>query len=102
MTEWIKICALEEIPRQGTRKVKSGDAQIALFRTQEDEIFALADRCPHKGGPLSEGMVCGKHVTCALHSWNIGLADGKAVAPDVGETPTYPVKVDGGVVFVQL
>lgn len=102
MNDWTKICTLEDIPRLGTRRVESGAARIALFRTGEDEVFALADRCPHKGGPLSQGMVCGKHVTCALHNWNIGLADGKAKAPDLGETPTYPVKVEGGEIFIQI
>ena len=71
MTDWLKICTLEDIPRLGTRRVESGKDRIALFRTGEDEVFALADRCPHKGGPLSQGMVCGKHVTCAMHNWNI-------------------------------
>lgn len=102
MENWLKVCALEEIPRLGTRKVESGDLRIALFRTGEDEIFALADRCPHKGGPLSQGIVCGKQVTCPLHSWKIEFADGRAVAPDVGETATYPIKVEGGVVFIRI
>jgi len=99
---WTKVCTLEDIPRLGSRKVESGATRIALFRTQEDEVFALADRCPHKGGQLSQGMVCGRHVTCPLHNWNIGLENGMAVAPDMGETATYPVKVEAGTVFVQL
>lgn len=102
MTEWIEICALEEIPAQGTRVLESGKGRVGLFRTDADEVFALADRCPHKGGHLSQGMVCGQRVTCPMHGWSIGLQDGTAAAPDVGKTDTYPVKIEGGMVFVQI
>ena len=98
---WTKVCTLEDIPRLGSRKLASGAEAIALFRTADDEVFALADHCPHKGGPLSQGIVCGKQVTCPLHNWKIEFADGRAVAPDVGETPAYPVKVEGGVVYIR-
>lgn len=102
MENWLKVCLLEEIPRLGTRKVKHGDKTIAVFRTDDDQVFALLDLCPHKGGPLSQGIVCGRHVTCPLHNWNIGLEDGKAVVPDVGETGTYPLKIESGSVFIRL
>jgi nitrite reductase (NADH) small subunit len=101
MTEWTKICALDDIPPLGSRRVESARGRIALFRTG-DEVFALEDRCPHKGGPLAEGMVCGRHVTCPMHGWNIALADGQALEPDVGHTGVFPVKVEGNAVFVQL
>jgi nitrite reductase (NADH) small subunit len=99
---WQKVCALEVIPRLGARVVKSTHGNIAVFRTAEDEVFALADKCPHKGGPLSQGIVFGRKVACPLHGWNIGLDDGNAVAPDKGCTRSYPVKVEDGMVFLQV
>lgn len=99
---WTKICTLEDIPRQGSRVLECESGRIALFRTHDDTVFALADRCPHRGGPLSQGIVCGCKVTCPLHNWNIQLADGVAVAPDIGHTDSYPVKLEGGAVFMQL
>lgn len=102
MSEWKKLCALDEIPRLGSRIVKSPLGEIAVFRTAADEIFALHDRCPHKGGPLSQGLVAGKTVACPLHGWKIRLESGEAVAPDKGCAKTYPVKVEGGVVWIAL
>lgn len=103
MSEWKKIVALEEIPRLGSRVVKrmqGGD--IAIFRTADDQVYALHDRCPHKNGPLSQGIVHGDRVTCPLHGWNITLVDGNAVAPDVGHTPCVEVKIDGGEVYLKV
>ena len=75
---------------------------IAIFRNSEDDIFALHDKCPHKGGPLSQGIVHDKTVTCPLHSWNISLESGDAQAPDVGCTRSFSVKVDAGEVYLQV
>jgi nitrite reductase (NADH) small subunit len=102
MTQWVKITALEEIPRLGARVVKSAKGNIAVFRTAEDKVFALHDRCPHKSGPLSQGIVHDDKVTCPLHGWNIGLADGRAIAPDEGGTPCIEVKLEGGAVFLKI
>jgi nitrite reductase (NADH) small subunit len=99
---WIRICRLEDIPQLGARVVKSATGDIAVFRNAEDEVFALADKCPHKGGPLSQGIVFGRKVACPLHNWNIQLEDGQAVAPDVGCAKHYAVKVEGGDIFLQL
>jgi len=99
---WQKVCALEAIPRLGARVVKSAQGNIAVFRNADDEVFALADKCPHKGGPLSQGIVFGRKVACPLHGWNIGLNDGNPVAPDKGCTRSYPVKIEDGVVFLQV
>ncbi|MDD2883566.1 MAG: nitrite reductase small subunit NirD [Dechloromonas sp.] len=95
MSNWIEICPLDDIPRLGSRIVqrKSG-GDIAIFRTADDTVFALHDKCPHKGGPLSQGLVHGQRVTCPLHGWNIGLADGQALAPDVGGCDRFAVQVD--------
>jgi len=101
MNDWVKVVAVEEIPLLGSRVVESAGGDIAVFRTNGDRIFALHDKCPHKGGPLSQGIVHGEHVTCPLHGWNIGLADGQAVAPDVGHTPCIEVKVENGIVFLK-
>jgi len=102
MKDWTRVAALDDIPRLGARVVKHADGDIAVFRNAEDEVFALRDKCPHKGGPLSQGIVHGKHVTCPLHGWNIALFDGEAVAPDKGATGTFAVKVEGGIVFLQV
>lgn len=100
--QWIRACSIDDIPALGARVVKSGQGDIAVFRNAADEVFALADKCPHKGGPLSQGIVFGRKVACPLHSWNIQLEDGCAEAPDVGCTRRYPVKVEAGEVFLQI
>ncbi len=102
MSEWLKVCRLDEIPRLGARVVKHGGDDIAVFRNSDDEVFAMLDKCPHKGGPLSQGIVAGKQVTCPLHGMNICLDDGKAIAPDQGCVKTYAVKLENNTVFIQL
>jgi nitrite reductase (NADH) small subunit len=100
--QWRRLCLLEEIPRAGARVVKAAGASIAVFRTESDEVFALDDRCPHKGGPLSQGIVYGRRVACPLHNWSIELGSGRAVAPDEGCAATYPAKVEAGAVWLKL
>jgi nitrite reductase (NADH) small subunit len=95
-----RVCALEEIPKLGARVVRSQHGDIAVFRNGEDKVFALLDKCPHKGGPLSQGIVHGRRVACPLHGWNIELADGQAVAPDHGCARAFEVRVDADGVFV--
>ena len=102
MSNWVKIAVLDEIPLLGSRVVHCSKGDIAVFRADGDKVFALHDRCPHKGGPLSQGIVHGEKVTCPLHGWNIGLADGKAVAPDEGHTPCVEVKVNDGAVYLKI
>jgi nitrite reductase (NADH) small subunit len=103
LTKMKKICAVTDIPKLGARVVKSAlHGDIAVFRNADDEIFALQDKCPHKGGPLSQGIVYGKRVACPLHNWNIELADGCAVAPDQGCTKPYAVKVEDGTVYLDV
>ena len=103
MSDWKVICRVDDIPRLGARKVtrKSG-GDIAVFRTADDRVFALLDRCPHKGGPLSQGIVFGDSVACPLHNWTIGLVDGCAAAPDVGCAQRFSVRVDDGAVALDL
>ena len=101
MTQWKYICKLEDIPVLGARRVtRAQGLEVAVFRTATDEVFALLDRCPHKGGPLSQGIVFGKSVACPLHNWTIGLCDGQAQAPDEGCTPSFQVKLEGGSVYL--
>ena len=96
MSLWLDIGWLEDIPRLGARVVRRPQGDIAIFRTADDKIFALDDRCPHKGGPLSQGIVHGERVTCPLHNWVVELCDGAAVAPDEGCTASHPVRVVDG------
>ncbi len=102
MSDWKKLCPLEEIPRLGSRVVASEHGDIAIFRLANDEVFAVHDKCPHKGGPLSQGIVSGGTVTCPLHGWKIKLDSGEAVAPDVGCTPPFSVKRVGDDVWIAL
>jgi nitrite reductase (NADH) small subunit len=102
MTQWIQIGALDAIPRLGSRVVRTPAGDIAVFRTEHDEVFALDDRCPHKGGPLSQGIVHNRRVTCPLHNFVIELANGHAVAPDQGCTRSHPAKVENGVVWLSI
>ena len=92
---WRDVGTLDDIPRQGARTVASQRGAVAIFRTLDDRVFALDDNCPHKGGILSQGIVHGEQVTCPLHNWVIGLADGMAVEPDEGCTRVVPVKLEG-------
>lgn len=99
--EWLDIGWVDEIPLRGSRVVKvDGGDDVALFRTGEGAVFALRDRCPHKHGRLSQGIVHGATVTCPLHNWRIALATGEAQGDDTGCTPSVPVKVSGGRVLL--
>ena len=101
MTTWKPICRVDDIPPLGARRVQRAQGlEVAVFRTEAGEVFALLDRCPHKGGPLSQGIVFGNSVACPLHNWTIGLCDGQAQAPDEGCTPRFQVKVEDGQVFL--
>lgn len=99
---WQRVCGVNDIPRLGARVVRRAQGDVAVFRNADDEIFALDDRCPHKGGPLSQGIVHGTQVACPLHNWKICLDDGNAAAPDVGCAQRYPVKVEDGQVYLRL
>ena len=102
--EWKNVGALANIPPQGARRLCFGHEgkPIAVFRTREGDVFALVDECPHKQGPLSEGIVAGKTVTCPLHNWVIDLSSGGAIAPDVGDTRALSVRINDGDVYIGL
>jgi nitrite reductase (NADH) small subunit len=103
MSEWVSVCRVDDIPVLGARRVELLHARpVAVFRNGEGEVFALLDRCPHKGGPLSQGIVFGRSVACPLHNWTIGLDDGCARAPDTGCTRRFSVRVVDGVVSLDV
>ena len=103
--QWKPICKVTDIPVLGARVVqRSHDGQaltdVAIFRNGEDKVFALLDQCPHKGGPLSQGIVFGERVACPLHNWNIELQSDCAISPDVGCAQTFSLKVESGQVYL--
>ena len=101
MTDWIDIGTLADIPQRGARTVQiGGEKEIAVFRTGDDQIFALVNECPHKKGPLSQGIVHGHSVACPLHNWNIALKSGEAQGEDKGCTPTIAVKQEDGRIWI--
>ncbi|MCD1627699.1 nitrite reductase small subunit NirD [Seohaeicola saemankumensis] len=98
---WIDICAIDDIPLRGARKLKTALGCVAVFRTGEEEVFAASDTCPHKGGPLSEGIVHGQSVTCPLHNWVFDLNSGHAQGED-GRIATYPARTEAGRVLIDV
>ncbi len=99
---WVIIGSISDIPRRGARCVVTPSGKIAVFRTAEDRVFAIEDRCPHKGGPLSQGIVHGASVTCPLHNWVISLETGKALGADQGCVRTIPIRVEGETLLIGL
>jgi len=102
-TAWVAIGPLDVIPKLGARVVRSeAHGAIAVFRGAGDEVFALLDACPHRQGPLSQGIVFDRRVACPLHGWTINLEDGTAAAPDKGCVRTFPARVEEGQVLLEL
>ena len=103
MEQWVRVCRTGEIPLLGARVLeRPGTASVAVFRTAADRVFAVLDRCPHKGGPLSQGIVYGERVACPLHNWSVELQSGCAAAPDDGCVRTFPVRLEAGEVLIDL
>ncbi len=100
--EWVKVAEVADIPPLSGRVVRTKNGDIALFHAGDGNFYAIDNRCPHKGGPLSEGIVHDCHVTCPLHNWVLNLKTGKAEAPDEGKVATYEVKVKDGAVYLKL
>ncbi|TLP44903.1 nitrite reductase small subunit NirD [Cohaesibacter sp. CAU 1516] len=99
---WVRVGTLDDIPARGSRKLTVGETTIALFRTSADQVFALEDACPHKKGPLSEGIVHDGCVTCPLHNWVISLESGQAQGADEGATKSFPVKLSDQDILIDL
>lgn len=102
MSDWIEVGMLNDIPKLGARVVKRAEGDIAVFRTADDKVFALRDKCPHKGGQLSQGIVMGNRVACPLHDWKIGLDNGIAAEPDEGCAASFPIKMQGEKIMLSL
>lgn len=100
--KWVAVGTVDDIPLRGARCVKNGAMTIAIFRTATNNIYALEDKCPHRQGPLSQGIVHDGCVTCPLHNWVISLVTGKAEGADEGATLAFPVKVAGGKIYLDL
>lgn len=98
---WVDIGALEDVPRRGARLIKTAMGCVAVFRTDDDRVFALDNACPHKQGPLSEGIVHGAAVTCPLHNWVISLETGQVQGPDEGQVATFEVQVQGDRIVIE-
>ena len=101
MSQWLEITEVNEIPELGSRVIETDTVNIALFRGKEDKIFAIKDECPHKQGPLSQGIMHGDSVTCPLHNWKISLVSGEALGADEGCTNIYETKVEDGVIYLK-
>ncbi|MQQ10085.1 nitrite reductase small subunit NirD [Epibacterium sp. SM1979] len=101
MSDWIDIGALDAVPQRGARVIKTTFGCVAVFRTAEDEVYALDNACPHKQGPLAEGIVHGKSVTCPLHNWVFDLETGQAQGADEGQVATYPAQVAEGRIMLE-
>ena len=101
---WTDVGAVTDIPLRGARRVPTPEGDIAVFRTGDGRVFALRDQCPHKGGPLSQGIVHGHAVACPLHNWSISLASGEPLGADRGKgcTPVVPLRVEAGRLLLGL
>lgn len=99
---WVEVCKLQDIPKRGAVRLAHGIQKIAVFKSADDAVRALEDACPHKGGPLSDGIVHGDCVTCPLHNWQIDLNTGLARGADEGCVQTFPIRVDGNSVYIRL
>ena len=102
MNDWIDIAALDAVPVRGARLVKTAHGCVAIFRTAEDEVYALDNACPHKNGPLAEGIVHGRAVTCPLHNWVISLETGMVQGADEGQVATYPARIEAGRILLDV
>jgi nitrite reductase (NADH) small subunit len=100
--KWVEVGSIGDVPIRGARCVNTPEGRIAVFRTAEDQVFAIEDRCPHKDGPLSQGIVHGTAVTCPLHNWVISLETGKALGADEGAVRTVPARIEGERLFIAL
>lgn len=102
MNDWVDIGCLEDVPRRGARCIKTSLGKIAVFRTADDRVFAIDDQCPHKGGPLSQGIVHGSAVTCPLHNWVFSLETGAAQGADEGAVRTYPLRLHQNRILIDV
>ena len=103
--DWLDIGPVDQIAPGTARTLpvrgpNTDNRESAVFRTHNGEFHALVNKCPHKHGPLSQGIVHGTEVTCPLHSWKISLKAGEAQGDDKGCVPTIPLRVDAGRLYL--
>ena len=99
--DWVDVGALNDVPQRGARVVRTAEGCVAVFRTSDDNVYALDNACPHKKGPLAEGIVHGHAVTCPLHNWVISFETGEAQGADNGRVATYAAKVEDGRILIE-
>src|SRR5262245_35035925 len=100
--QWTRVCAVDDIPQRGGRAMMLGDVNVAVFRTSHGGVMGMENRCPHKGGALSEGIVTGNQVICPLHGWRVDMVTGEAVKPDKGCVHVFPSFVQNGEVYIDV
>lgn len=98
----VAVATVDEITVDIPKEVIIEETSIAIFKTKDNTIFALENKCPHKGGPLSQGIVSGEHVFCPLHDWKISLNDGQAQGADEGCTASYDTRIENNMVYLLL
>ncbi|MBW3554568.1 MAG: non-heme iron oxygenase ferredoxin subunit [Gemmatimonadetes bacterium] len=105
MAGWVKVAARSDLPKRGLAHVEAGGEKICLVMTGDGAVYALKDRCSHEDYPLSDGelMSDDRRVECIYHGAKFDVASGRAVAlPAIRPVKTYPVKVEGEDVLVEL
>jgi len=100
---WIRIARSHDIPLREGRAVKVGNLEIAIFNLG-DRFLAVDNRCPHKGGPLADGIVSGAAVVCPLHAWKLSLETGEGLNTGCASScvKTFRTRVEHGVIFLEL
>lgn len=100
---WIALANVDDIPLREGRPVTIDGREIAVFNLG-DRFAAVENRCPHRGGPLADGIVIASAIVCPLHNWRIGLEDGNVVKPqhEPACVATWPARVESGRVLIQL
>ena len=97
---FVTVCELGELPVGLGRAFRLGDHSVAVFRTRTGKVFAVANSCPHKGGPLADGMLAGEQVVCPMHAFRFDPDNGACDQPGVCAVATYPVEGTDG--FVRI
>ncbi|NKB15693.1 MAG: nitrite reductase small subunit NirD [Sphingomonadales bacterium] len=100
--DWFDLGPAEALPPLSARTVTvAGGEDIGVFRTADGGVHALVNKCPHKHGPLSQGIIHDASVSCPLHNWRISLVTGQALGDDKGCTPVIPAKIEDGRIYIE-
>ena len=103
VNKWVRITGIENIPLREGRGVQIAGHDIAIFNLG-DRILAVENKCPHRGGPLADGIVSGSNVVCPLHAWKVDLASGEVVNQSMNAPciKTYATRFENGVVLLEI